>query len=230
MKPLYTQEEFNNAKYYDLLSLQCKHCDKSFYKSKQEIKSALSPNRKQTGDFCSPICSKSARKTKQIVNCTNCNLEFEKKPSQITKSKSGNHFCSRSCNATYNNKNKTTGNRRSKLEIWLEEQLTNFYPNLSIEFNQKTAIGSELDIYIPSLNIAFELNGIFHYEPIYGTNKLDQIQSNDQNKFKACIEAKIDLCIIDTSAQKYVKPSTSQKYLDIIINIINERLLNSFVA
>ena len=166
-----------------------------------------------------------SRINKTLVNCTNCNSEFEKLPSQIKKTI--NHFCSKSCSASYNNKHKTTGNRRSKLEVWLEEQLTQLYPDLPIDFNKKSAIGSELDIYIPSLNLAIELNGIFHYEPIYGTNKLDQIQNNDKNKFMLCIEHKIDLCIIDTSGQKYVKPSTSQKYLDIIINIINERLLTS---
>jgi len=42
------------------------------------------------------------------------------------------------------------------------------YPDLVIHFNKKDAINSELDIYIPSLKLAFELNGIFHYEPIFG--------------------------------------------------------------
>jgi hypothetical protein len=138
--------------------------------------------------------------------------------------KSNNHFCSQSCSATYNNKNKTHGNRRSKLEIWLEEQLTTLYPNLQIDFNKKEIIGSELDIYFPSLNLAIELNGIFHYEPIYGVNKLFQIQENDKSKTKLCHDLKIDLCIIDVSQQKYVKPSTSQKYLDIIVKIVNSRI------
>lgn len=61
-------------------------------------------------------------------------------------------------------------------------------------------------------------------KPIYGIDKLNQIKENDESKTKACHEAKIDLCIIDTSGQTYVKPSTSQKYLDIINNIIKERL------
>jgi hypothetical protein len=164
-------------------------------------------------------------KKKQEVNCRNCNKQFEKTLNQIKKTL--NHFCCQSCSTTYNNKHKIIGNKRSKLEIWLEEQLTQLYPNINIHFNRKDAIGSELDIYIPSLNLAIELNGIFHYEPRYGTNKLGQIQNNDKSKSLACHEAKIDLCIIDTSKQKYVKPSTSQKYLDIIINIINERLLTS---
>ena len=50
-----------------------------------------------------------------------------------------------------------------------------------------------------------------------------QIKENDISKSKACHDAKIDLCIIDTSKQTYVKPSTSQKYLDIITTIIKER-------
>lgn len=127
-----------------------------------------------------------------------------------------NNFCSKSCAATFNNKNKTHGIRRSKLEAWLESQLTSLFPELEIHFNQKDAVGSELDIYIPSLKLAFELNGIFHYEPIYGSDKLAQIQGNDNRKFQDCIEQGISLCVIDTSSQKYFKSKTSQKYLDTI--------------
>lgn len=222
MKPLYTQVDFDNAKSTDFLFCECQQCNNSFKRAKKDIKRAIIGTKPDI-QFCSHQCSCLSKKTKQNLLCSNCNTQFERVPNQIKKS--NNHFCSKSCAVTYNNKNKTHGNRRSKLEMWLEEQLTTLYPNTLIEFNQKSAIGSELDIYIPTLNLAFELNGIFHYEPIYGTNKLDQIQSNDKSKSLACHEAKIDLCIIDTSQQKYVKPSTSQKYLDIIINIINERLL-----
>ena len=90
-------------------------------------------------------------------------------------------------------------------------------------FNSKEIINSELDIYLPKLKLAFELNGIFHYESIYGQNKLDQIQNNDNRKFQACLEQGIEICIIDSSQQKYFKKETSQKYLDIITNIINNK-------
>jgi hypothetical protein len=225
MKPLYTNEEFNDAKSMDKLPCECYQCNKTFYKLKKEISSFNNQNPLPKIKFCSIKCMNDSRINKTLVNCTNCNFEFEKLPSQIKKSV--NHFCSKSCSASYNNKNKTTGNRRSKLEVWLEEQLSQLYLDLPMDFNKKSAIGSELDIYIPSLNLAFELNGIFHYEPIYGINKLDQIQLNDKSKSLACHKAKIDLCIIDTSGQINFKSSTSQKYLDIIINIINERLLTS---
>lgn len=227
MKPLYTQEQFESAKSNDKLPCECYHCKTTFKKKKKYIKQVVDNIEPTSCRFCSGSCrTKYNQPTPPLeVECTNCQTIFLKKQSEIRKSKNRNHFCSKSCSATYNNKNKTTGNRRSKLEAYIEEQLTILYPNLDIHFNQKDAIGSELDIYIPILNVAFELNGIFHYEPIYGIDKLNQIQNNDKNKFQLCIEHKIDLCIIDTSAQKYVKPSTSQKYLDIIINIINERLL-----
>ncbi len=223
MIPLYTQHEFNNAKSMDRLTCKCYYCNLPFVRTKYQIQKIINPNSSHNGKFCSKECQGLSSTTSVKVECKNCSKILFRIPFELKKHP--NHFCSRSCSATYNNKNKTHGNRRSKLEQWLEQHLTTLYPNLIIEFNQKSAIGSELDIYIPSLNLAFELNGIFHYEPIYGTNKLDQIQNNDKSKSLACHEAKIDLCIIDTSAQKYVKPSTSQKYLDIIINIINERLL-----
>jgi len=220
MIPLYTSTEFDSAKGITELPLQCAICTTAFYKPKKRIKYDLI-NRENGCLYCSDTCKRKARKTKQLVQCLNCGSEFEKQLKDIKKTK--NNFCSHSCNATYNNKHKTTGNRRSKLELWLEKQLTSLYPNLHIDYNNKTTIGSELDIYIPSLQLAFELNGIFHYEPVYGSDKLNQIQNNDTNKFQKCIEHQISLCIIDTSSQSYFKNVTSKKYLDIIVNIINQR-------
>jgi len=161
---------------------------------------------------------------RQQVQCKQCNKKFTRQPSQIKQSRSGNQFCCQSCAATYNNTHKTTGTRRSKLEKYLEEQLTQLYPNLEIHFNRKDAINSELDIYIPSLSLAFELNGIYHYEPIHGQEKLAQIQNNDNRKFQACLENNIELCIIDSSKLVYFKPKNAQKYLDIITNIINKQV------
>jgi hypothetical protein len=148
--------------------------------------------------------------------------KFAKHKNQIEKSKTGNHFCSRSCSATYNNLHKKTGTRRSKLEAWIEEQLPSTFPDLEILYNDKSAINSELDIYIPSLSLAIELNGIYHYEPIHGQKKFSQIQNNDQNKFQLCLKHNISLCIIDVSSLSYFKPANAQKYLDIVVNIINQ--------
>lgn len=156
------------------------------------------------------------------VTCLACNSRFKK--SYCDTVQYPNHFCSRSCAATYNNKHKKHGTRRSKLEVWLEQELTKLYPELVFQFNSKEAIGSELDIYIPSLKLAFELNGIFHYEPIFGDKKLNQIQVNDQNKFQACQASGISLCILDVSGLSYFKPTNAQKYLVVIQDVINKRL------
>ena len=50
--------------------------------------------------------------------------------------------------------------------------------------------------------------------------KLDKIKENDNNKFQLCQQKGISLCIIDTSSQKYVTESSSQKFLNIIRKIM----------
>jgi hypothetical protein len=110
--------------------------------------------------------------------------------------------------------------------MYLENTLIGLYPDIKFKFNCKKEINSELDIYIPELKLAFELNGIFHYEPIYGTDTLSKIQNNDNRKFQACLENNIELCIIDTSKQSYFKESTSKIYLDIIKQIIDNKIIH----
>lgn len=218
MNILYTKEEFENTKSYGKLPRECQYCEKVFYIEKRHILNS-DENR---GKFCSNKCKGLFHTTNTIGFCKNCNKKI--KISAYFMKKYKNHFCSQSCASKYNNTHKTTGTRKSKLEKYLELQLIKLYPNLEIHFNSKDAINSELDIYIPSLKLAFELNGIFHYEPIYGKDKLQQILNNDNRKFQACIERGIELCIIDCSQHKYVTEQTSEKYLNIIIKIIQEKV------
>ena len=226
MIPLYSDKKFKSAKSIEKLPLKCEECENTFYKEKRKIQSALKGNSWGfKANFCSRKCLSLYNKKRKIIKCKNCNKTFEKELKEIKKTK--NNFCSKSCAATYNNTHKKHGTRRSKLEVWLEKQLTQLYPNLKIHFNRKDTINSELDIYIPSLSLAFELNGIFHYEPIYGQEKLAQIQNNDDRKYQACIEYNIELCILDVSQMKYFKKQKGEKYLDIITNIINSKLSTS---
>ena len=194
----------------------CSFCNNQFERSKRNSCSAIKRGCKP---YCSRKCSANAKKTKKLVFCKNCNKDFYKLPNQIKT----NNFCCKSCSGTYTNKYKKHGTRRSKLEKYIQSKLSSYYPNLFILYNNKEAIKSELDIYIPSLKLAFELNGIFHYEPIYGPDKLESIQNNDNRKFQACLEQGIELCIIDTSSQKYFKESTSEKFLKIICEIIDKK-------
>lgn len=207
----------------DLISLSCHVCGTSFTRRKKEVQDSYRKGIQYV--CCSSLCGARSNSLNNIkTTCLTCQKEITKRPCDIKDTKYNRTFCSSSCAAKYNNTHKTTGNRRSRLEQWLEQQLKETYPTLAIEFNQKTKINSELDIYIPILNLAFELNGIFHYEPIYGKEKLAQIQSNDTRKFQACLEQNIELCIINTCNQKRVNPKTSAKYLKIITDIIESKL------
>jgi hypothetical protein len=217
----FTESEFSAATSTTLLPCHCYNCDNVFLMMKKNIVHELKHRRGRV-KFCSFKCLREYLRTKQMVTCTNCGEIFEKNLFEVKKST--NHFCSQSCSGVYTNTHRNMGIRRSKLEAWLEIKLIEQYPNFEIQFNRKDAINSELDIYIPSLKLAFELNGIFHYEPIYGNDKLNQIGNNDNRKFQACIERGIELCIIDTSTQKNFKEKSSKKFLDIITSFIDNKL------
>lgn len=228
MKPLYTQQEFNLAKSKDLLPLQCKCCNNKFYKTLEFIKhKALNPTKSASGEYCSQKCYQTISKTKITVSCKQCAKQFEKFPNKIKRSP--NHFCSKLCASRFNvlirKPSKRNPNGTSQLEKYLKVQLESIYSTLDLSFNNREILkGLELDIYIKSLNLAFEINGIHHYEPIYGIDRLDKCKLNDYSKTKLCHKLKLDLCIINTSEQKRVTPKSSQKYLDIITKIINERI------
>lgn len=165
----------------------------------------------------------------EIVQCTcaECGTSVSKPTSTL--SPNGTNFCSRSCTRTYFNKHKTTGNRRSKLEEYLESTLVSIYPTLEFVFNDRQCIGYELDIYLPKYKLAFELNGIFHYEPIFGEDKLARTKFNDANKFRLCQEKNISLCVIDTTSQKQFTEKSSKVFLNIITSIIDDAIKVHYV-
>ena len=159
------------------------------------------------------------RHPKQDVTCVQCDRHFVKLQSQINLYPL--NFCSKSCAAKYNNTHKTKGMTVSKLEVYVQEQLVVLYPSLEFHFNRKGTVNSELDIYIPSLKLAFELNGIFHYKPIFGQEKLINTQNNDHKKLQACAKKGISLCVINASHMEKFNQNQAQKYLDVIISVIN---------
>ncbi len=204
---------------------QCENCNKEF-----QYRSAVATSRMNHNitppTFCSRRCHYEFRGKRDtvVISCTQCNTPVKRRRSAIKKNKSGRFFCSKSCAATYNNTHKAHGTRRSKLEAYLESKLRSEFPNLEIICNGKEAIGSELDFYFPQLRLAIELNGFLHYEPIYGTDRLERIQANDQQKFIACNAADIELCIIDSSAVKHTTSVVKERYWSIVKNLVTPLL------
>lgn len=213
-----------SKRYRDKIIATCDICKKEFQTTKSSLLSHMKHN--STYLCCSKQCANEAIKKHAgpiiFTTCSYCNKPIQRRKCETTKSH--NLFCSSKCSAKYNNTHKINGTTRSKLEKWIELQLTERYPNMIIQYNNKSAINSELDIYFPTLHLAFELNGIFHYEPIFGQDKLKAIQNNDSRKIQACLEHNIELCIIDSSGSKKLKPERDSKYIDIISKIVDLKL------
>jgi len=203
--------------------LKCRFCNTTIERERSAYNKANKVS--QTNHFCSRYCS---FKYNTLINnidviCSQCKKELSRRKSEVAKVK--NCFCSSSCAASYNNTHKIKGTRRSKLEQYLEEQLSALFPRLEILFNYKDTINSELDIYIPQFRLGIELNGIYHSKPIYGEKKLKKIQNNDLLKIEACNKHLITLVIIDTSNQKKWNPKSSEEYLESIKELLNSYML-----
>ena len=213
---LCSKQEFEQAQYCDKLPMKCSICGSIKNRFKRHIIHALRD--KRTNYVCSPTCKGILNKTGKITQCSQCKKTIYKQSNELKNSK--HCFCNSSCAATYHNTHKDFGYRRSKLELFIEQQLKKDFPNLNISFNDNKTIGSELDIYIPALRLAFELNGIFHYEPIYSHDQFTRIQNNDKRKLIECYSHGIELVVIDTSKQTRFTDVSSQKYYSIIKDII----------
>jgi hypothetical protein len=208
--------ELSNGKRLCYL-ITCDNCGELHYKAQCEILRGLRRNKKF---FCSRECDSKYQSTKQEVTCANCSINFLKVLSQIAKTK--NNFCSKSCAATFNNKNKSFGTKRSKIEMKIEEMLLIEYPDLLFCCNQKDTIGSELDFYFPILKLAIQINGPLHYQPIYGQKKLDQIRRMDKEKRLACQIQNIKLVELDCSEDKYLNKKKIEERLNQIRIILEE--------
>ena len=160
----------------------------------------------------------------KLVNCKQCNKQFRKLNGKIKAYP--NHFCCKVCSNTYNQTHKTKGYNVSKLELYLHKQLPIIYPSIEINFNRRDVIKKELDIYIPSLKLAIEINGLFHYKSIFGEEKLQQTQTNDNKKKILCKQHNIELHVIDVSTMNVFTEKEATPFLNTIQTIISNK--NSF--
>jgi len=88
----------------------------------------------------------------------------------------------------------------SKTQILLFNCIINIFPGVPISYNHtyssfKNKINVEFDVFIPSLSMAFEYNGEYHYKfvPIYGSKNISQ---RDEKKRRICEQDGISLFVI----------------------------------
>ena len=132
--------------------------------------------------------------------CPVCGKHLHLTPFQANKRK----YCSGHCRNMVNNM-KINGNR-SKAEKMLENMLKVKFPQLAFNINDRTILeGLELDFYFPSINLAIEWNGIFHYKNV-GHN-FELIKQKDAKKMQLCKDKNIELYIVKdlTSSTKFIK-------------------------
>jgi hypothetical protein len=162
--------------------------------------------------YCSNKCKKDNQKIQYNHICKGCNINY-------TSERSDSIYCSGSCRSTNlrlsTYAHKASGKSRSKIELYLEEKLPKDFPDIIFNFNDKQAIGSELDIYIPQLKIGIELNGIVHYEPIYGESTLIRTQNNDKKKMINCANLGIELIVINMGRKGLSKSQTNEIYQEV---------------
>jgi hypothetical protein len=89
----------------------------------------------------------------------------------------------------------------------LLEYLRLFFNNtkILIDYRPDWLFGMELDFFIPEYNIAFEFQGLQHYEPIYGSDSLVNQQARDISKKEICISEKIAFVCVDAIDLEYTK-------------------------
>jgi hypothetical protein len=202
----------NLSKKKKLLIKNCKHCSNEFeFKKNKRL-------------YCSSKCQINNKK-KYEHSCIGCGKSY-------TNTEKYSKYCSNSCKSInlklHIYAHKRSGKSRSQIELFVETKLLEDFPEVKFIFNDKDIIGSELDVYIPELKLAIELNGIVHYEPIYGEERLIKVQNKDKQKMINCYQQGIELIVIPLGV-KGLSASKTQEIYQGIYNIISNnknRILN----
>jgi hypothetical protein len=115
-------------------------------------------------------------------------------------------FCSGTCRNNVNNKN--ISGTQSKAELYLQKELKESFPDLHFICNDRKVLnGLELDFYFPTLNLAIEWNGIWHF-----INARKGVKKRDDLKQKLCKELGIELLVIEdkTSHPTFIAKKTQE--------------------
>lgn len=155
----------------------------------------------------------------KMCECRQCKISFKTYKWRKTQT-----FCSKSCATRYRNSHKTKGSSVSRLQLYIHKRLYEQFPCIKFVFNQVfTSIQRQLDIYIPKLNTAIQINGAFHYKSIFGDDALFEIQNRDKEKAIKCKQIGLNLFIINSSKMKDITKDkiNAQSYFQQVKSIID---------
>jgi hypothetical protein len=100
------------------------------------------------------------------------------------------------------------------------------FPSIDIHQNTRDVLNChlEIDIWIPIIRLAIELNGPCHFINIYGNKIFNATLKNDSIKKKEILEREFNLLIINVNQpDKIVRPLIEDQYE----NVIKPMLLTS---
>jgi hypothetical protein len=182
----------------------CSNCSKKRRKEKMQqymIDRRNDPIRKQRQQVLGNIARQNKREERRKAGlCTECGEPIERNIS----------LCS-TCNdkrlKISINHNRKVGMKpagQSQFQRKAFEFLNSFcfskvyYNNRKTIHNPKTGKPLELDIFIPELDLAFEIDGPMHQSPVYGQSRYLAQLENDRTKNELCLQKGITLIRIST--------------------------------
>lgn len=183
----------------------CQECNEVFHLAWKTVRDARRGYRSGGRLINTKNCSRCKRNSR-MVECQRCGARFHKTAGDILRRP--NHFCNHSCAASYNNR-KREYRPRSRAEDFLEGILTR--AGHYVECNRRDILpsGLEIDIFVPRIELAVELNGPVHYKPIYGADRLMQARRNDAIKHKEAVAAGLDFHTINVSQSRFEQTRTA---------------------
>lgn len=204
--------------------LECPQCGVTFvprHSAVWKLKNGLTKKL-----FCSRACRVKNYQRRITMPCKICGKTVTRLLSEHRKSKSGNIFCSPECGTIWSNYMGKKFHTRSALEVAVEEQLHQDFPDLEVICGSNSAIGAELDIYFPSKKIAIEIHGAYHYYPVRGDwAKFMKTLRNDARKLRMAKDAGVKLYVLNASKLRGKRAFSS--YYKQIADLVRKAILDS---
>jgi ribosomal protein L33 len=222
-----TIQQIQNSPRGAIITLLCHACGIEFQRKKSEVMKSIRKGKKFSCSVgCSNRLSNSGLQRFVTLKCDECGQEFTRVMKDYRKNQLRNAaklYCNKHCAMIALNKSPRSSRPTSSHEVIMSQIIKDNYDNNICIFNNVRDVfpdNLEIDIWIPSVCLAIELNGVCHFYPIYGEDRLKKTQSNDYKKSMLAQKMNINLLTIDTSS---LKSKSKQQ----VLNFLNDKFTDS---